>query len=194
LQLRDAMNTILEYDRDAFILVEPKPNEPIDRSYCGTVGHALGLGAYTVDPSRVGVCIESAHSILAGLDPANDMAYAIALGKLWGVHLNDQNGMKYDQDKAFGVDNLRQAFNQVKVLYENNFGDNGKMECVGLDVKAMRSQPAEDCYAHIVKSKRVFEILLEKVKRFDYKFQAQCVKEQNFEKLEMYVMELLMGV
>jgi len=54
------------------------------------------------------------------------------------------------------------------VLYENNFGDNGKMECVGLDVKAMRSQPADDCYAHIVKSKRIFEILLEKVKRFDY--------------------------
>jgi xylose isomerase len=101
--------------------------------------------------------------------------------------------MKYDQDKAFGVDNLRQAFNQVKVLYENNFGDNGKMECVGLDVKAMRSQPASDCYAHIEKSKKIFEILLEKVKRFDYKYQAQCVKEQNFERLEMYVMELLMN-
>jgi xylose isomerase len=35
-------------------------------------------------------------------------------------------------------------------------------------------------------------MLLEKVKRFDYKFQAQCVKEQNLEKLEMYVLELLM--
>lgn len=192
LQLRDAFNTILTYDEEALILIEPKPNEPIDRSYCGTVGHALGLGAYTVDPSRVGVCIESAHSILSGLDPANDMAFALSLGKLWGVHLNDQNGMKYDQDKSFGVDNLRQAFNQVKVLYENNFGDNGKFECVGLDVKAMRSQPAEDCYRHIINSKRIFEILLEKVRRFDYKFQAECVKEQNFEKLEMYVMELLM--
>ena len=31
------------------------------------------------------------------------------------------------------------------------------------------------------------------VKRFDYEFQAACVKEQNFEKLEMYVMDLLMG-
>ena len=36
------------------------------------------------------------------------------------------------------------------------------------------------------------EMLLEKVKRFDYKFQAECVKEQNFEKLGMYMMELLM--
>ena len=110
------------------------------------------------------------------------------------MHLNDQNGCRYDQDKSFGVDNLRNAFNQVKVLYENNYGDRGNFECVGLDVKAMRTQPDEDCYRHLVNSKRIFELLLEKVKQFDYKFQAACVKEQNFEKLEMYVMELLMGV
>ena len=152
------------------------------------------IGAYTVDPSRVGLCIESAHSILAGLDPANDMGFALALDKLWGVHLNDQNGCRYDQDKAFGVDNLRNAFNQVKVLYENNFGDRGNFECVGLDVKAMRTQPDEDCYRHLINSKKIFEKLLAKVKRFDYEFQAACVKEQNFEKLEMYVMELLMGI
>ena len=191
IQLRDAFNTILDYDKEARILVEPKPNEPVDKSYCGTVGHALTVGSQTIDPSRVGICIESAHSILAGLDPANDMALALAFGKLWGVHLNDQNGMKYDQDKSFGVENIRYAFNQVKVLYENNFGDNG--ECVGLDVKAMRTQKADDCYRHIINSKRVFELLLEKVKKFDYNYQAQCVAEGNLEKLEMYVMELLLG-
>lgn len=191
LQMRDAFDTILKYDPDVQILVEPKPNEPIDRSYCGTAGHALAMGAQTVDPSRVGLCIESAHSILAGLDPAADMAFAMAWNKLWGVHLNDQNGIKYDQDKTFGAENLRVGFNQIKVLYENNFGDNG--ECVGLDVKSMRTQPADDCYRHIINSKRTFELLLEKVKKFDYKFQAECVKEQNFEKLEMYVIELLLN-
>ena len=165
LQLRDAFNDILTYRDDALILVEPKPNEPIDRSICGTAGHALAVGAYTVDPNRVGLCIES-----------------------------DQNGCRYDQDKSFGVDNLRNAFNQVKVLYENNYGDRGNFECVGLDVKAMRTQPDEDCYRHLINSKRIFELLLDKVKHFDYEFQAACVKEQNFEKLEMYVMELLMGI
>ena len=190
--LIEAFNHILTYRDDARILVEPKPNEPIDRSIAGTAGHALAIGAQTVDPSRVGLCIESAHSILAGLDPANDMGFALALGKLWSVHLNDQNGCRYDQDKAFGVENLRNAFNQVKVLYENNYGENG--EFVGLDVKAMRTQPDEDCYRHLQNSKRIFELLVEKVKKFDYKFQAECVRTQNFEKLEMYVLELLMGV
>lgn len=36
------------------------------------------------------------------------------------VHLNDQNGIRYDQDKSFGVENLRAAFNQVRVLKEND--------------------------------------------------------------------------
>ena len=137
--LIDAFNQILKYREDALILVEPKPNEPVDRSIAGTAGHALAIGAQTVDPSRVGLCIETAHSVLAGLDPANDMGFALALNKLWGVHLNDQNGIRYDQDKTFGVENLRNAFNQVKVLYENNFGDRGNFECVGLDVKALRT-------------------------------------------------------
>ena len=82
----------------------------------------------------------------------------------------------------------------LKVLHENNFGERGHNECVGLDVKAMRTQSDDDCYRHLINSKRVFELMLEKVKKFDYEFQAACVKEQNFEKLEMYVMELLMGV
>ena len=191
-RIAEALQAMLDYDKEIRVMIESKPNEPMDHTYIPTIGHAIALGMMTSDPSRVGCLIESAHAILAGLDPSDEMGYAMAHKKLWSVHLNDQNGMKYDQDKAFGVDNLRQAFNQVKVLYENNFGDNGKFECVGLDVKAMRSQPASDCYAHIEKSKKVFEMLLEKVKRFDYKFQQECVKTQNFERLEMYVMELLM--
>ena len=192
-QMRDAVNIMLEYDPGILILIEPKPNEPIDRSYCGTGGHGLALAAQTIDPSRVGLCIESAHSIMAGLDPAADMAFALAWNKLWGVHLNDQNGIRYDQDKAFGAENLRACFNQVKVLYENGFGDLGNFECVGLDVKTMRTQPVEDCYRHLINSKAVFLKLLEKVKKFDYEFQRKCVAEQNFEKLEMYVIDLLLG-
>ena len=40
--------------------------------------------------------IESAHAILAGLDPSDEMGFALAFDKLWTVHLNDQNGLKFD--------------------------------------------------------------------------------------------------
>jgi len=192
LYLVGAVDDMLKYDPNIKVLIEPKPNEPIDRSYCGTLGHVMGVSAATVDPSRVGGLLESAHAVLAGLDPANEIAFGLAFGKLWGVHLNDQNGLKFDQDRSFGVENLRQAFNQIKVLKENGYGNNG--EYVGLDVKAMRTSPAEANYGHLKTSLAVFKMLEDKVERFDYAFQQKCVENRDYEALELYVMELLMGV
>lgn len=190
-RLVDSINNMLDYDKNIQIMVEPKPNEPIDRSFCPTLGHVMAVSAASCDPIRVGGLLESAHAILAGLDPANEIAFGLAMGKLWSVHLNDQNGMKYDQDKTFGVENLRQAFNQVKVLCENGYGKNG--EYVGLDIKAMRTQKTDDSYRHLSNSLKIVELLEKKVDRFDYELQKKLVAERNYEALEMYVMELLMG-
>jgi len=189
-QIVDAINKMLQYDPKIKVLIESKPNEPIDRSFCGTMGHVMAVSSATVDPSRVGGLLESAHAILAGLDPANEIAFGLAFGKLWGVHLNDQNGMKYDQDKAFGVENLRQAFNQIKVLAENNYGQHG--EYIGLDVKAMRTQKDDVCYRHLENSLKIAKMLEEKVSKFDYAFQKECMESRNYEALEMYILELLM--
>lgn len=190
-RLIEAINKMLAYDKKIKILIEPKPNEPIDRSFCGTIGHVIAVSAATADPQRVGGLLESAHAVLAGLDPANEIAFGLAMGKLWGVHLNDQNGMKYDQDKAFGVENLRQAFNQIKVLMENGFGKNG--EYIGLDVKAMRTQRDGACYRHLENSLKIAKALEKKAEKFDYAFQKKCVADRDYEALEMYVMELLMN-
>jgi len=189
-KLINSINAMLAYDKNIHVLIESKPNEPIDRSYCGTIGHVMAVSAASDDPSRVGAVLESAHAILAGLDPANEMAFALAMGKLGSVHLNDQNGCRYDQDKAFGVESLRNAFNQVKVLVENGYGKNG--EYVGLDVKAMRTQKAEVAYKHLQNSMNICKMLEEKVAKFDYEYQAKCVAERDYEALEMYVIELLL--
>jgi len=94
---------MLEYDAEIEIAIEPKPNEPTDLAYLPTIGHALALAQQTADPKRVGGLIETAHALLAGLDPSDEMAFALSMGKLYSVHLNDQNGLKYDQDKSFGA-------------------------------------------------------------------------------------------
>lgn len=191
-QLIDAINKMLAYDPKIRIVIEPKPNEPVDRSICGTMGHAMAISAATIDPSRVGGNVESAHAILAGLDPSHEMGFALALGKLWTVHLNDQNGIKFDQDKSFGVENLRQAFNQIKVLVENNYGSHG--EYIGLDVKAMRTTTDSDSYKHLENSLAIVNALEEKVAKFDYRFQQKCIETRDYEGLEMYTLKLLMGV
>ena len=191
-KLIDAIDKMLSYDKNIKILIETKPNEPVDRSVCPTLGHCMAISAASSDPSRVGGLLESAHAMLAGLDPASEIGFAMALGKLWGVHLNDQNGLKFDQDKSFGVENLRAAFNQVKLLLENGYGQNG--EYVGLDVKVMRTEKDEGSYQHLANSLRIFKALEAKAEKFDYEFQQKCIEERDYEKLEMYVMELLMGI
>src|SRR5207302_11291114 len=125
-------------------------------------GHFLGLVARTADPARVGTLIESAHSILAGLDPSDDMAYALWLGKLWSVHLNDQNGLKYDQDKTFGSVDLRRALNTVWVLERGSYDG-----CVGLDVKAMRTTKPEQQTKHLANSRAIFLHLVNVARSID---------------------------
>jgi len=74
---------------------------------------------------------------------------------------------------------------------ENNYGSNG--EYIGLDVKVMRTQKQEGSYQHLINSLKIAKVLEEKAAKFDYDFQKKCVEERDYEKLEMYVMELLMG-
>ncbi len=88
------------------------------------------------------------------------------------------------------MENLRQAFNQIKVLVENNYGSNG--EYIGLDVKAMRTQRDEACYRHLENSLKIAKMFEEKVRKFDYNFCEKCIEVRDYEALEMYVMELLM--
>jgi xylose isomerase len=189
-RLVEAVDDMLSHDPKIRIVGEMKPNEPMDQAYCPSVGHFMGLAYRTADPNRVGVLIESAHSILAGLDPSDDMAYALWHGKLWGVHLNDQNGLKYDQDKAFGSVDLRRAFNQVWVLDRAGYYDIG---VVGLDVKAMRTTRDADRTRHLANSLTMFNHLLELVRSVDEAKVEAFRDARDYEGLELYILEHLMG-
>jgi xylose isomerase len=187
-RILDAVNTLLAHDPHIRILGEMKPNEPMDQAYLPTPGHFLAMCYRASDPARVGVLIESAHSILAGLDPSDDMAYALWHKKLWSVHLNDQNGLKYDQDKTFGSVDLRRAFNTVWVLERGGY--NG---CIGLDVKAMRTTKAAEQTKQLVNSRAMFLRLLGVARSVDAAKVESYRAERNYEGLEMYVLEKLTG-
>ncbi len=187
----DYINALLEYDKEIKVIGEMKPNEPMDHAYNPTCGHFIAIAYKTIDPDRVGVNIESAHAILAGLDPSDEMAFAMWHKKLWAVHLNDQNGLKFDEDKSFGAVNLRSAFNQVWVLDRYGYGENGEM--IGFDVKAMRATTQEDSYKHLVNSKKIFEDLLAIVRSVDNKKIEEFRAKRDYEGLELYIVEKIMG-
>jgi xylose isomerase len=187
----EAMNGLLEYDAKLRIAIEAKPNEPMDHAYIPTVGHAIGLALLAVDPARVGALIESAHALLAGLDPSDEMGYALAHKKLWSVHLNDQNGLKFDQDKSFGSVDLRRALNQVRILDRHDYGTRG--EWVGLDVKAMRSQKSEVATKHLRNSRTMFLRLLEISRGLDEGRVEALINDRDYEELDLYLMQSLVG-
>jgi xylose isomerase len=186
-----ACQMMLDYDPEIRIMIEAKPNEPMDHTYIPTIGHAIGLGLMTTAPERIGCLIESAHAILAGLDPSDEMGYSLAHKKLWSVHLNDQNGLKFDQDKSFGSVNLRRALNQVRILDTHGFGNDG--EWIGLDVKAMRTQKDDVATKHLSNSRKIFMRLLEISRSLDENKMSQYVSSRDYEELDLYIMNSLLG-
>ena len=190
-RLVEALNDMLDYDASIRIAIEPKPNEPMDHAYIPTTGHAIALAARTVAPARVGVNIESAHAILAGLDPSDEMGFALSFNKLMTVHLNDQNGLKFDQDKTFGSVDLRRAFNQVRILDAYDYGSNG--EWVGLDVKAMRTQKDSAATRHLSNSREVFLKLLELSRTLDTATVNELTAQRDYEALDMVILDTLLA-
>lgn len=191
-RLQDTINAMLDYDKEIEIWIEPKPNEPTDQAYVPTIGHTIAMSYASKDHTRVKGLIESAHALLAGLDPSDEMAFALTHDKLASVHLNDQNGLKYDQDKNFGGANLRGAFNQVRVLEEAGYGSRG--EFIGLDVKAIRTQRGCPVTDHLKNSRELFLHLVEKVRSLDNGLVAQFRDARDYEALELYILKHLMGV
>ena len=189
--LVEAINAMLDHDKQIKIAIEPKPNEPMDQAYIPTTGHALALAALTNDPARVGANIESAHAILAGLDPSDEMGFALAHEKLFTVHLNDQNGLKFDEDKSFGSVDLRRAFNQVRILDRYDYGQKG--EWVGLDVKAMRTQKADGATKHLSNSREIFMRLLALSRSLDEQAVQRLIDDRDYEALDLLIMNHLLG-
>jgi xylose isomerase len=186
-----AFDKMLAHDKRIRLAIEPKPNEPMDHAYLPTIGHALAIAGLTRDPKRVGCLIESAHAILAGLDPADEIDFAMKFGKLWSLHLNDQNGLKYDQDRPFGNVSLRSAFDQVRALERTGYGKNGEYVC--FDVHPFRTTRPEHWMDHLLNSRRTFELLVEKARAFDEKAAGKLIAARNYQALDQMVIEHLLG-
>ena len=189
--LVEALDKMLAHDKKARLCIEPKPNEPMDHAYIPTIGHALAIAQLTRDPKRVGALIESAHAILAGLDPADEIDFAMTFGKLWSLHLNDQNGLKFDQDKPFGSTNLRSAFDQVRVLERNGYGANGEYIC--FDVHPFRTTKEEHRVDHLENSRRTFLKLVERARSFNETEAKKLVANRDYQALDQMVIEHLLG-
>ena len=45
-RIAEALQILLDYNKDIRVMIESKPNEPVDHAYIPTIGHAIALGAF----------------------------------------------------------------------------------------------------------------------------------------------------
>jgi xylose isomerase len=122
------------------LAVEPKPNEPRGNMYLATVGEVLYLIS-RLDASHrnlVGVNPETAHSRIAGLDYVWDVELCLEAGKLFHIHLNSQDGQRFDQDLPFGYTEPLKDLALLVVLQ-----DAGYEGIIAFDIKAPRTDAPE---------------------------------------------------
>jgi xylose isomerase len=130
-----------KYGNEIRFALEPKPNEPRANMYLANVGEGLYLISrldQEVQP-LFGLNPETAHSRIAGLDYTWDIEMCLEAGKLFHIHLNAQDGQRYDQDLPFGYTEPLKDLALLVVLQDAKYEG-----VVCFDVKAPRVDDSEN--------------------------------------------------
>ena len=163
---REAVNVLVEYsESNGFGLrfgIEPKPNEPRGDIFLPTIGHALHFITTLDRPELVGLNPEVAHDTMAGLSFTHGVGQALWAGKLFHIDLNAQRIGRYDQDFRFGAEDLKEAFQLVRLL--ENAGYAGPRH---FDAHAYRNEDAQGVWDFAAGCMRTYLALAERARHFD---------------------------
>ena len=167
---REALNFLCNYvlsqGYDLKFSIEPKPNEPRGDLYLPTVGSVLAFLATLDHPEMCGINPETAHIKMAGLNPYHEFAQALDAGKLLDVHLNGQKPLRFDQDLAFGSDDLKEAFLTIKLLKDHEYAGT-----IGFDAHPYRTE--SDPWDFVERNLRTAKIMTAKVRQFNENAEIQ---------------------
>lgn len=194
-RLVDGFDQVAQYAKERAagkirLAVEPKPNEPRANMYLATVGEVLYLIS-RLDPAHrdlFGVNPETAHSRIAGLDYLWDVELCLEAGKLFHIHLNSQDGQRYDQDLPFGYTEPLKDMALLVVL--QNAGYDG---IIAFDVKAPRTDSPENIADILTVSSRNLVWLWEKAWTVDRSILERLRKENRNTAIAGYLGQCLFG-
>jgi len=171
---REAIDFLCEYNlsqKYGFkIALEAKPNEPRGDIYLPTTGAMLGFIATLAHSEMVGVNPELAHEHMSGLNFLHAVAQAWDAGKLFHIDLNDQNGVRFDQDWRFGMHSWKQSFFLVKFLEDVGYAGSRHF-----DAHAYRTEDYEGVKDFARGCMRTYLIFKEKAKQFNQDQEIQAM-------------------
>src|SRR4051812_39563260 len=163
---REAVDVLTDYSvaqsYDLKFALEPKPNEPRGDIFLPTVGHALHFISMLQRPELVGVNPEVAHETMAGLSFLHGVGQALWAGKLFHIDLNAQDVGRYDQDFRFGAEDLKEAFQVVRLIERSGYS--GPLH---FDAHAYRNEDLEGVWDFARGCMRTYLALVERARHFD---------------------------
>ena len=194
-RLVDGFNAVGHYAKKNYgtkikFAIEPKPNEPRANMYMANVGEVLYLISRLdkeIQP-LFGLNPETAHSRIAGLDYIWDIELCLEAGKLFHIHLNAQDGQRYDQDLPFGYTEPLKDLALLVVLQDAKYAGP-----VCFDVKAPRvDDPKNICDILEVSSNNLMW-LWDRALKVDRKKIEQFRKANRLTALSGYLAQCLYG-
>ena len=194
-RLVEGFNAVAQYSKEKYgdairFAIEPKPNDPRANMYLATVGEALYLIS-RLDPAiqhLFGVNPETAHSRIAGLDYIWDVEMALEANKLFHIHLNAQDGQRYDQDLPFGYTEPLKDLALLVVLQDAKYDG-----IVCFDVKAPRTDDPKNIKDILEVSGNNLVWLWERALAVDRKVIAQLRAENRATAIAGYLAKCLYG-
>jgi xylose isomerase len=100
----ETFSAICAHNPDVRVCIEYKLNDPRTRCLLGSAGETLAF-CQAVGSENLGVTLDIGHALQAGERPAQSVAMLFQAGKLFYVHLND-NDRNWDWDMLPGAFNL----------------------------------------------------------------------------------------
>ena len=171
---REALNFLCEYSIDQGydyrFALEAKPNEPRGDIYLPTTGAMLAFIGTLDHPEMVGVNPEVGHEQMSGLNFYHVVAQAIEAGKLFHIDLNDQKGLRFDQDLRFGSESIKTLFFLVKLLEDSAY--EGPRH---FDAHSYRSEDEAGVWEFAAGCMRNYLIFKEKARRFNEDGEIQAL-------------------
>jgi xylose isomerase len=158
--------------------------------YLANVGEVLYLISRLDEGLRGlwGVNPETAHSRIAGLDYLWDIELCLEAGKLFHIHLNSQDGQRFDQDLPFGYTEPLKDLAALVVLQDAKYAGP-----ICFDVKAPRVDDPANIADILHVSAQNLVCLWERALAVDRKKIEQFRQENRLTALSGYLAQCLYG-
>jgi xylose isomerase len=178
----DTFSAVCTHNPDIRVCIEYKWNDPRTRCLLASAGETLCF-CQEVGAANLGVTLDLGHAILAGERPAQSVALLHRAGRLFYVHVND-NDRHWDWDMVPGAFNLWDAVEFFYYLQEIGYED----EWYAYDVMAKETDFV-DTFTTVIRMTRKLE---EMARRIDRTAMNKLLAERNPTRSMAYLLDTLL--